>query len=88
MKIDVILRQTTGVELVDIGIDSMRLPLMTKDEAIELAARIAFMADGNLVSVYSPNPPVVGWNFNSKFHAAYAKLMENPEWKPSNAFTD
>jgi hypothetical protein len=71
-KIAVAKQETTNI-ILDIGAYTF---LLSREEAIELSAKLAFMADGCLVSD-TDNGKVVRWNTRSRFHEEYRKRMEN-----------
>ena len=54
------------------GIDIEGLGLLTKEEALSLAADIVFLVDGNIIAA-SSNRGVEAWNTESRFHQEYAR---------------
>lgn len=51
--------------------------LLSTDEALALAVKLVFLADGNMVSKSSTAKGVEEWNENSVFHKAYKKFYED-----------
>ena len=58
------------------GIFVEKLGLLSKQEALELAVQLVFLADGNMVSVSSSSKGLEEWNEASVFHLAYKARFE------------
>lgn len=64
--------ETMTTVVLDVGEYTFRL---SPDEAIEMACKLVFMADGCLVSDTDNGEPV-RWNTKSRFHQEYARRMK------------